>query len=285
MSEIRSQSTLSSDIVENMSVASVALLFHVLGGLDQSAIWRRWESFKGSDRFRVFVHAKEGVIKFRNDFLYERTTAKVIPTSWRKTQRAKNELLRIALEDRHIDTFIHVSATCIPLQYPQDTLERLRDYQAGRSCSFVDCDDGSWGTRLRRAVAAKRNDEIRPGQIRKHSEWVVLCREHAQLIVDSETGPLQRFLIEESAAVDNEVVPGSVICHAGRVEEIVNRSLTFADWSEARGSPRSWLDLEKPESLRAIVEARQRDFLFARRFPSESNVKNYIEAIWATSRV
>ncbi len=206
-----------------MRSPSVALMFHVLGGLDQSAIWKQWESFEGSECFRVFVHAKEGAIKCPEDFLYGRRTAKSVPTSWRKSQRAKNELLRVALEDRQIDTFVHLSATCIPLQNPRETLTRLRDYQAGRNCSFVDCDKGAWGIRLRNVAAAKRNQEIRPDQIRKHSEWVVLCREHAQLIVDSESGLLQRFLIEESAAVDNEVVPGSVICHAGRVEEIVDR--------------------------------------------------------------
>ena len=267
--------------------APIALCFHVYQGHHQNDIWERWLSMPGAEHFHLFVHAKNGTVR-EGSFLGGEgvVMAPVRPTKWAKTQHAKHSLLRTAMthgpDYRH---FVHLSDSCIPLFPPAKVYERLSCIP--RHCSTILY--GQPGQDLRspyRKFLFRYGRPVVQGIVREklhtHTEWIVLSRKHAQVLVEWENNAIGKAMLR-APCVDNENYPLSVLHHAGEIGHVLRVKTHHADWSRSRrysGHPYSWVNMREQNNLGRLKKLQKEQALFCRKFPHGSNVIEFIDELW-----
>lgn len=203
----------------------IAFLFLTRGDHSHAELWEEyWAAHP--DRVSVYAHSKD-----RTDlhgWLAAAQISEYLPTSWGGLSlvRAQMALLAAALQDERNRFFVFASESCLPIR-PLADLVRL-----------LSCDG-----RSRLAFATPRQVEkyhpgklshlpagspIPQGQFQFHSQWILLHREAAELLV-ANTALLSCF---EDGTAPDEFAFGTLLQAAGYPFEtrVANADITWTMW-------------------------------------------------------
>ncbi|XP_078429180.1 core-2/I-branching beta-1,6-N-acetylglucosaminyltransferase family protein [Wolffia australiana] len=243
-----------SSVVEELppptpGVPKIAFLFIARNRLPLDDVWAVF--FKGDKegRFSVFVHSRPGFsfnpATTRSAFFYGHQVNDSVQVDWGQASmiQAERILLKNALEDVDNKRFVFISDSCIPLY----NFSYVYDYIMSSPKSFVD----SFADTKESRYNPKMHPIIPVFNWRKGSQWVVLIRKHAKLVLRDETlfpvfqqhcrrKPLPEFwrdhpLVPDASKLHNcipdEHYVQTLLAQQGLEGEITRRSLTHTSWA------------------------------------------------------
>ncbi|XP_060670394.1 glycosyltransferase BC10-like isoform X1 [Ziziphus jujuba] len=225
----------------------IAFLFIARNRLPLDIVWDAF--FQGGEnRFSIYVHS-------RPRFLFNKATTKSnyflncqvndsIQVDWGEASMIEAEriLLRHALEDAYNQRFVFLSDSCIPLY----NFNYIYDYIMSTSTSFIDSFADTKEGRYNPLMAP-----VIPVQNwRKGSQWVVLTRKHAEVVVNDNIvfpmfqwhckrkslpefwrdQPFPADTSKEHNCIPDEHYVQTLLAQEGLEEEITRRSLTHSSW-------------------------------------------------------
>lgn len=241
----------------------IAFLFLVISGVYHESHWQ--DFFTGNEQhYSLYVHAKKDVAP--TSFFKPHQLKKNVPTTWAQTMNAQIELLKEALNDPSNSKFVFASESTIPLQSFDTVYAHLMQ------------DDASWfwyqkNPHMKHGDAYNGARDLWPIPHQhqfKNSQWVVLNRKHAQILVN-DTKALTFITAHKS---DQEHCPSTVLSLHNLLSEVKPVDTTLVIWdkkdhvgTDIECSPYAFSDLEKyPEELTMLCRAiKEQKFLFARK--------------------
>lgn len=173
-----------STYVQKAVVRKVAFLFLTRGDHLHSKMWAEyWQGHESE--VSIYGHAAERK-KMPGGWLKEHQISAHLPTGWGEISlvRAELALLRVALEDQGNSHFLFASEACVPVR-PWGEFRRLLELDA-RSWLATESVHCLWDKDRGKAL---RPDEARwiPADLWAfHSQWVLLNREAAELLVEDD---------------------------------------------------------------------------------------------------
>ncbi|KAK4759889.1 hypothetical protein SAY87_023020 [Trapa incisa] len=225
----------------------IAFLFIARNRLPLDMVWDTF--FQGEeDSFSVFVHSRPGFLfnkaTTRSLYFFNRQVNDSIQIDWGEASMIEAEriLLRHALKDRHNERFVFLSDSCIPLYNFSYTYDYIMSTPSSFVDSFADTKEGRYNPKM---------DPVIPVfNWRKGSQWVVLTKKHAEVVVKDTTvfpmfqlhcrrKSLPEFWRERGMPVDNSkehnCIPDehyvqTLLAQEGHEKEITRRSLTYSSW-------------------------------------------------------
>lgn len=249
----------------------IAFLFLTVGNIFHETCWT--DFFKGHEQsYSLYVHAKHGLSKTSPFKCYEIPT---VPTKWGYLMKAQVELLRAALRDPSNKKFIFVSDSAIPIQPFTFCYEHLFSHPYSE---FV----------IRPNFHTSRKfPPLKDEQIYQNSQWIVLNRKHAELMVNDTE------LLDSMAnhCFHDEHYPATFLTLLGLQGEIVQHDCTFVLWPKDRPNkahPHTFCDLQEDEFTPLLLdEILTQNTLFARKFCEDCDVTlltDYIASLTSTIR-
>ncbi|KNA24963.1 hypothetical protein SOVF_010880 isoform A [Spinacia oleracea] len=226
----------------------IAFLFIARNRLPLDFVWDAFFREDKDKRFTVFVHSRPGFLfnKATTKSLYflNRQVNDSVQVDWGSASmiQAERLLLEKALVDPANERFVFLSDSCVPLY----NFSYTYDYIMSTSTSFVDSFSDTKGGRYNpkmQSIVPERN-------WRKGSQWVVLNRKHAEIVLKDETvfpvfqqhcqrKSLPEFWREQPFPVDtskqHNCIPDehyvqTLLAQEGLEGEITRRSLTHTAW-------------------------------------------------------
>lgn len=209
-----------------------------------------WDAFfqGGENRFSVYVHSRPGFLfnkaTTRSAYFLNRQVNDSIQVDWGEASmiEAERVLLRHALDDTDNKRFAFLSDSCVPLY----NFSYIYNYIMSTSTSFVDSfadtKEGRYNPRM---------DPVIPvHNWRKGSQWVVLTRKHAEVVVKDDIvfpifqlhckrrslpefwrdRPLPADASKEHNCIPDEHYVQTLLAQEGLEAEITRRSLTHSSW-------------------------------------------------------
>ncbi|XP_028772342.1 glycosyltransferase BC10 [Neltuma alba] len=225
----------------------IAFLFIARNRLPLEMVWDAF--FRGGDgKFSIFVHSRPGFLLNRvttkSVYFLDRQVNDSIQVDWGEATMIEAEriLLRNALTDPLNDRFVFLSDSCIPLY----NFSYIYDYIMSTSTSFVD----SFADTKEGRYNPKMASVIPVHNWRKGSQWAVLTRKHAEVVVNDETvfpmfqryckkKPLPEFwrdhpipadTSKEHNCIPDEHYVQTLLALKGLEGEITRRSVTHTSW-------------------------------------------------------
>lgn len=242
----------------NMDAAKVAFLFLTVGQVRHEHVWAKY--FAGNESKRsVYVHSKNDFPK--TSLLFPFLIAERVDTSWTNTMVAQVALLKAALADKANQKFVFLSESTIPLSTLDEAYSHFMSHTKSEFSIFAN-PHGTSRMRSRKQELLKT-----VGKLYKNSQWIVLNREHAQLMVDDQV-VLPLF---SDFMCDNEHYPSTFLYkHRDRV---VSNSVTLDIWNEGGPHPHEFQSLDSDRyAVRVFDAIRSGAFLFARKFSVSCNL-------------
>ncbi|CAL1391796.1 unnamed protein product [Linum trigynum] len=225
----------------------IAFLFIARNRLPLEVVWDAF--FKGEEsRFSVFVHSRPGFLfneaTTRSEYFLDRQLNDSIQVDWGEASMIEAEriLLRHALEDPSNKRFVFLSDSCIPLYNFSYTYDYVMSTSTSFVDSFADTKDGRYNPKM---------DPVIPvDNWRKGSQWVVLIRKHAEVVVQDSTvfpafqkhcrrkslpefwrdQPFPTDPSKEHNCIPDEHYVQTLLAQKGLEKEITRRSLTHSSW-------------------------------------------------------
>lgn len=226
-----------------------ALLFLTNGELNHSRFWQDQLS-PYLDRFSIYIHSQQPL---QDPFFKHFRIKEIVPTTELHHVKAWQALLREAILDQDNVKFIFLSEACLPL-YPLDI---LYEYIQQDSQTHMQVGSPWWEEHEPRSLL-EFPKEHRYG----NSEWLILNRKHAQLIVEDK----EIIEIASRHIHDAESYPSTFLSLKGCLNEIVSREVTFAK-PNLFNYPHVF-EFKEPNQLLSslFVEATSKKALFMRKF-------------------
>ncbi|MQL85523.1 hypothetical protein Taro_018042 [Colocasia esculenta] len=226
----------------------IAFLFIARNRLPLDVIWDAFFKDDKEGRFSIFVHSRPGFLfnkaTTRSAYFYGRQVNDSVQVDWGESSmiQAERILLKNALRDPSNRRFAFVSDSCIPLY----NFSYIYDYIMSSSNSFVD----SFADTKEGRYNPKMHPIIPVHNWRKGSQWAVLIRKHAKVVVRDETvfpifqqdcrrrslpefwrdHPLPADASKEHNCIPDEHYVQTLLAQEGVEEEITRRSLTHTSW-------------------------------------------------------
>ncbi|XP_027358590.1 glycosyltransferase BC10 isoform X2 [Abrus precatorius] len=217
-----------------VQVPKIAFLFIARNRLPLEMVWDAF--FRGGDnKFSIFVHPRPGFLlnkaTTRSSYFLNRQVNDSIQVEWGEASMIEAEriLLRHALSDPLNDRFVFLSDSCIPLYNFSYTYDYIMSTSTSFVDSFADTKEGRYNPKM---------DPVIPVyNWRKGSQWAVLTRKHAKVLVEDETVfPMFQLYCKpaDTSRVHNcipdEHYVQTLLAQKGLEEEITRRSLTHTSW-------------------------------------------------------
>ncbi|KAK7271647.1 hypothetical protein RJT34_27723 [Clitoria ternatea] len=230
-----------------VQVPKIAFLFIARNRLPLEMVWDAF--FRGgNDKFSIFVHSRPGFllnkVTARSAYFLNRQVNDSIQVEWGEASmiEAERVLLQHALNDPLNDRFVFLSDSCIPLY----NFSYIYDYIMSTSTSFVD----SFADTKEGRYNPKMDPIIPVYNWRKGSQWTVLTRKHAKVVVEDETvfpmfqlyckkKPLPEFWRDHYIPADTSKVHNCIpdehyvqtlLAQHGLEAELTRRSVTHTSW-------------------------------------------------------
>ncbi|KAL0450690.1 UNVERIFIED_CONTAM: Glycosyltransferase BC10 [Sesamum latifolium] len=226
----------------------IAFLFIARNRIPLDMVWDVFFQGDAENRFSIYVHSRPGFLlnsaTTRSTFFLNRQINDSIQVDWGEASmiQAERLLLQNALTDPFNERFLFLSDSCIPLY----NFSYIYDYIMSASTSFVD----SFADTKESRYNPRMHPVIPVDNWRKGSQWVVLTRKHARIVVEDETVfPIfqlhckKRSLPEfwrdhpqpvdaskEHNCVSDEHYVQTLLAQKGLEGEITRRSLTHSSW-------------------------------------------------------
>lgn len=231
----------------------IAFLFLIYDMINHESIWYRYFEGIGKNRYNIYIHYKADT-NFRLEFFdeYKIDKSKIIDTKYADISivKAQNILLKEALKDAKNTHFIFLSGSCIPLksfEYLYHHLDTAYSYfhVADPDDCFPDCE-------VVLQYIPKRH-------IKKASQWCILNRKHAVLLVGDDSGDSPNTYLrwfEDTYAPDE-------LCYISYLSYVYNQSLDVEIIATSYDSP--------PEVATTFANWEDMNYTFV----SERELKNY----------
>ncbi|XP_068637681.1 glycosyltransferase BC10-like [Aristolochia californica] len=231
----------------HIQVPKIAFLFIARNRIMLDVVWDAF--FQGhEDQFSIYVHSRPGFLltkaTTRSAYFYDRQLNDSIQVDWGEASMLEAEriLLKAALNDPLNERFAFVSDSCIPLYNFRYTYNYIMSTSTSFLDSFADTKEGRYNPKMHPIIPVQN--------WRKGSQWAVLIRKHAAVIVEDETvyqmfqrhcrrRSLPEFWRDKAFAVDpskeHNCIPDehyvqTLLAQKGLEGEITRRSLTHTSW-------------------------------------------------------
>lgn len=225
----------------------IAFLFIARNRLPLEMVWDKF--FKGEEsRFSIYVHSRPGFLfskgTTRSIYFLDRQVNDSIQVDWGGASMIEAEriLLRHALADPFNDRFVFLSDSCIPLYNFSYTYNYIMSTSTSFVDSFADTKEGRYNPKMAPVIPIHN--------WRKGSQWAVLTRKHAEIVVNDTTvfpmfqqhckrKSLPEFWREHSFPADpskeHNCIPDehyvqTLLAQEGLEGELTRRSLTYSSW-------------------------------------------------------
>lgn len=194
-----------------------------------------------------------------------------VPTTWENTMYAQILMLKEALKDPANQKFVFVSESTIPLQDFEYVYNELTGTEKSifwfQPSPHLDPNNKMYYNPRRRHFPLSISYEY------KNTQWVVLNRKHAELIISDVTW-LPIFC---ATIFDNEHYPSSFLALKGLLAEIVNKHTTYVCWSKRspagyREYPYTFTNLRWKSDYQLLATKIKKGYLFARKFAAKCNL-------------
>ncbi|XP_031500257.1 glycosyltransferase BC10 isoform X2 [Nymphaea colorata] len=198
--------------------------------------------------FSIFVHSRPGFVfskaTTKSAYFLGRQVSDSIQVDWGEASmiQAERILLQHALKDPLNQRFVFLSDSCIPLY----NFSYIYDYIMSSSTSFVD----SFADTKHGRYNPKMHPIVPVTSWRKGSQWTVLIRKHAEVIVEDEVvfpvfqlhckrrslpefwrdKPFPADPSKEHNCIPDEHYVQTLLAHKGLEKEITRRPLTHSAW-------------------------------------------------------
>ncbi|KAG0500256.1 hypothetical protein HPP92_000328 [Vanilla planifolia] len=226
----------------------VAFLFIARNRLPLDVVWDAFFQGVEQNKFSIYVHARPGFLlnqgTTKSKYFYGRQVNNSIQVEWGEASMilAERILLYNALKDVSNKRFLFISDSCIPLynfnyiyQYITSTPKSFVD-------SFADTKDSRYNPKMHPVIPMHN--------WRKGSQWTVLIRKHAEILVNDDVvypefqkhcrrrslpefwrdRPLPADASKEHNCIPDEHYVQTLLAQKELEEEIIRRSLTHSSW-------------------------------------------------------
>ncbi|KAI3452459.1 hypothetical protein Pfo_009123 [Paulownia fortunei] len=226
----------------------IAFLFIARNRIPLDMVWDVFFQGDAENRFSIYVHSRPGFLlnkaTTRSTFFLNRQINDSIQVDWGEASmiQAERILLQNALMDPFNERFLFLSDSCLPLY----NFSYTYDYIMSASTSFVD----SFADTKESRYNPRMHPVIPVDNWRKGSQWVVLTRKHAGIVVEDETvfpmfqlhckkrslpefwrdRPLPADASREHNCIPDEHYVQTLLSQQGLEGEITRRSLTHSSW-------------------------------------------------------
>ncbi|KAL3378882.1 hypothetical protein AABB24_004686 [Solanum stoloniferum] len=242
---IRMLALLSAPQVQN---PKIAFLFIARNRLPLDIVWDAFFQGDKENKFSILVHSRPGFllnkVTTRSAYFLNRQMNDSIQVDWGEATmiQAERILLQHALMDPLNERFVFLSDSCIPLYNFSYTYDYIMSTPNSFVDSFADTKEGRYNPKM---------DPIIPVQSwRKGSQWAVLNRKHADIVVKDEIlfpmfqlhckkKPLPEFWRDQYVPPDTSKIHNCIpdehyvqtlLAHEGLEGEITRRTLTHTAW-------------------------------------------------------
>ena len=111
---------------------------------------------------------------------------------------------------------------------------------------------------------------LQPKDIYKNSQWVVLNRKHAELMVKDDS-----VIQMMSKPIDNEHYPSTFLNVRGLLKEVIPEDQTFCLWlDEDPNHPKTFKNLKTDPHMHVLIKAIKDKMLFARKFAQSCDLSS-----------
>ncbi|KAI6700731.1 hypothetical protein NL676_015055 [Syzygium grande] len=280
----------------------IAFLFIARNRLPLDVVWHAFLQGE-EDRFSILVHSRPGFVlnkaTTRSVYFLNRQVNDSVQVDWGEASMIEAEriLLRHALEEPFNERFVFLSDSCLPLYNFSYTYDYIMSTATSFVDSFADTKEGRYNPKMGPIIPVHN--------WRKGSQWVVLSRKHAEVVVKDNTvfpmfqlhckrkslpefwrdRPLPVDVSKEHNCIPDEHYVQTLLAQEGLEEEITRRSLTHSSWdlSSSKDREASWMAscfsfhlVTDVDNIHYVTENRRewcsskgkpsRCFLFARKF-------------------
>ena len=267
--------------------AKIAFMFLTIESLHQG---ERWHQFldQGRDRATVYCHPKYPN-HIKQKFLQDSIISNRIATSWANVSlvRATNNMIAEALKDPDNQYFMLLSEKCMPLYDFDHTYEQI--VETGKSWIFnykwtssPQQNTNRWKALHDRVKYHPNGLDLEFGQFYKQSQWMLLTRSHAELIVANNHIANQ---FHRMSAPDEHYYVNLLRQKIRSFDsEVVNYPITYVNWKDnSDGShPLEFnsVNLDKVRNIdasqyfnQANIKSDQAVHLFMRKVPYNAIIK------------
>lgn len=242
----------------------VALLFLMVGEHSQAKLWGELMKGEGG-RFNAYVHNKEWV---GHPFFVLHMVQRRVKTTWMEHINAWRYLLRTALMDPCNERFIFLSDSCVPLHPMRAIYQQLMQEKR----SWINYFRPWWPPEDNRELV-----EIPQEHRFVNSEWMVLNRKHAQLMVEDNLIVHKVQNHPHSAEGYAATLFSFYNCLEG---ETVNKGTTHVNFLRGVDSHPYTFDEATAQNVSELRQAKKEGSFFARKIG-----KNFPpEALWKIIR-
>ncbi|KAF8106259.1 hypothetical protein N665_0145s0070 [Sinapis alba] len=238
----------------------IAFLFIARNRLTLEFVWDSF--FLGEDgKFSIYVHSRPGFVlseaTTQSKYFLNRQVNDSIQVEWGEATmiEAERVLLRHALRDPFNHRFVFLSDSCIPLYSFSYTYNYIMSTPTSFVDSFADTKDKRYNPRM--------DPVIHVHNWRKGSQWVVLNRKHAEIVVNDtivlpmfqqhcrrkslpefwRDRPVPAEGWKEHNCIPDEHYVQTLLAQKGVDSELTRRSLTHSAWdltSSKSNERRGW---------------------------------------------
>ncbi|CAL0317286.1 unnamed protein product [Lupinus luteus] len=238
-----------------VQIPKIAFLFIARNRLPLEMVWDAF--FRGgNNKFSIFVHSRPGFLfnnaTTKSKYFLNRQVNDSIQVDWGEASMIEAEriLVRHALRDPLNDRFVFLSDSCIPLYNFSYTYDYIMSTPTSFVDSFADKKDGRYNPKMHPVIPVR--------SWRKGSQWGVLTRKHANVVVDDETvfpmfqkyckkKPLPEFWRDQHIPADTSKIHNCIpdehyvqtlLAQKGLEGELTRRSLTHTSWDISNSKAR-----------------------------------------------
>ncbi|CAK9161773.1 unnamed protein product [Ilex paraguariensis] len=244
-SRIKALASLSPTFVQK---PKIAFLFIARNRLPLDLVWDAFFQGDKENTFSIFVHSRPGFLfnkaTTRSVYFLNRQVNDSIQVDWGEASMilAERILLQNALVDPSNERFVFLSDSCIPLYNFSYTYDYIMSTSTSFVDSFADTKEGRYNPTMHPVIPVQN--------WRKGSQWVVLTRKHAEVIVKDDAvfpmfqwhckrkslpefwrdHPIPTDTSKEHNCIPDEHYVQTLLAQEGLEEEITRRSLTHTSW-------------------------------------------------------
>lgn len=240
----------------------IAFLFLTITNVFNESYWR--DFFAGHEhQYSILVHAKENIAP--SSWFKQFQMPYKVQNSWARTMKAQIALLKEALQDPDNQIFIFCSNNTLPLQ----SFDFIYNEVKALNKSIFVYEPNPHADKSRNCYQAHRDlQPIAMTKQYKNSQWVILTREHAQLMVDD----AKIIAIVSHYPHDQEHYPSTLLALCNKLHEVHACDKTLVVWDFCDRPPYIFNDLNKDLERNILTEAIKYGVFFVRKIEEHCNL-------------
>ncbi|KAK6928370.1 Glycosyl transferase, family 14 [Dillenia turbinata] len=216
----------------------IAFMFIARNRLPLDMVWDAFFQEDKENKFSIYVHSRPGFLlnkaTTRSTYFLDRQVNDSIQVDWGAASmlQAERILLKNALVDPFNERFVFLSDSCIPLYNFSYTYDYIMSSSTSFVDSFADTKEGRYNPKMHPLIPVQN--------WRKGSQWVVLIRKHAGVVVKDDTRrslpefwrdqPFPSDASKEHNCIPDEHYVQTLLAQEGLEGELTRRSLTHSSW-------------------------------------------------------